>query len=82
MAFMRLSSFQATKEVHSSILNWVCPECGGRMGGRGNEYKCQGECQTDWRQIWKRILPLDAKTRRYAPKQPRFMPRLVNSANS
>jgi len=33
MAFIRLSGFRATKEVLSSILNWVCPECGGRIGG-------------------------------------------------
>lgn len=43
-------------EVLSSILNWVCPECGGRMGGPGNEFKCQGECQTDWRQVWKQAV--------------------------
>ena len=22
----------------SAILNWVCPECGGRMGGRSKEF--------------------------------------------
>jgi hypothetical protein len=43
------------EDVISGILNWVCPGCGGRMGGRGKEFKCQGECQTDWRQIWGRI---------------------------
>lgn len=43
-------------EVLSSILNWVCPECGGRMGGPGNEFKCRGECQTDWRQVWKEAV--------------------------
>ena len=52
MSLIRLSSFKATAEVVSSILNWVCPECGGRMGGRGEEFKCQGRCQMDWRQIW------------------------------
>jgi tRNA(Ile2) C34 agmatinyltransferase TiaS len=51
MAFIRLSRFKATAEVISSILNWVCPECGGRMGGRGREFQCQGECQIDWRQF-------------------------------
>jgi hypothetical protein len=43
-------------DVISGILNWVCPECGGRMGGRGEEFKCQGECLTDWRFIWERML--------------------------
>jgi hypothetical protein len=37
-----LSSFKCSAELVSNILNWVCPECGGRMGGRGQEFKCQG----------------------------------------
>jgi tRNA(Ile2) C34 agmatinyltransferase TiaS len=56
MAFIRLSSFKATADVVSSILNWICPECGGRLGGRGKEFKCQGECQNDWRPAWERFL--------------------------
>jgi len=24
------------------------------MGGRGKEFRCQGECLTDWRQAWER----------------------------
>jgi hypothetical protein len=55
MAFIRLRTFKATADVVSGILNWVCPECGGRMGGRGKEFKCQGECQMDWRQVWERV---------------------------
>ena len=39
-------------ELLSSIATWVCPDCGGRMGGRGKEFKCQGECQKDWRETW------------------------------
>jgi tRNA(Ile2) C34 agmatinyltransferase TiaS len=56
MRFIRLSAIKATADVVSGILNWVCPECGGRMGGRGREFKCQGECQMDWRQLWERVL--------------------------
>jgi hypothetical protein len=56
MRSSRLRSFNATTEVVSSILNWVCPECGGRMGGRGSEFKCQGECQIDWRQLWEQFV--------------------------
>ncbi len=52
MALIRWTSHKGTADVVSSILNWVCPECGGRMGGRGKEFKCQGVCQTDWREIW------------------------------
>lgn len=52
MALIKWSIVKGSVDVVSSILNWVCPECGGRMGGRGKEFKCQGKCQTDWRQIW------------------------------
>ena len=43
---------QTGQDIISGILNWVCPECGGRMGGRTREFKCQGECLTDWRDVW------------------------------
>jgi tRNA(Ile2) C34 agmatinyltransferase TiaS len=56
MGFIRLSGLKTTADVVSGILNWVCPECGGRMGGRGKEFKCQGECQMDWRQLWEQVL--------------------------
>jgi len=55
MSFIRLSSFKSSAELVSNILNWVCPECGGKMGGRGQEFKCQGRCQTDWREVWSLI---------------------------
>lgn len=63
MAFIRLSRFKASAEVVSSILNWVCPECGGRMGGHGSEFKCHGECQIDWRQLWEQVLAAGRPTR-------------------
>jgi tRNA(Ile2) C34 agmatinyltransferase TiaS len=56
MRFIRLRAIKATADVVSGILNWVCPECGGRMGGSGKEFKCQGKCQIDWRQVWERVL--------------------------
>jgi hypothetical protein len=43
---------QTSEDIISCILNWVCPECGGRMGGRTKEFKCQGKCLRDWRDIW------------------------------
>jgi hypothetical protein len=52
MQITRLGTDRASSEVVSGILNCVCPECGGRMGGVGREFKCQGECQTDWRPVW------------------------------
>jgi hypothetical protein len=39
----------------------VCPECGGRMGGRTKESKCQGECLRDWRDVWERRLAKPGK---------------------
>ncbi len=56
MPLLTLVRARANTDVISAILNWVCPDCGGRMGGRGKEFNCQGECQTDWRLIWKRVL--------------------------
>jgi hypothetical protein len=41
-----------SEEVISSILNMVCPECGGPMGGLAEEFKCQGRCRNDWRLVW------------------------------
>jgi hypothetical protein len=43
---------QTSEDIISGILNWVCPECGGRMGGLTKEFKCQGQCRTDWRTVW------------------------------
>jgi hypothetical protein len=54
MRFMRCTVVRSSAEVISGILNCVCPECGGRMGERGEEFRCQGECLTDWRQTWER----------------------------
>jgi hypothetical protein len=52
MQFVRYRTGKSSAEVISGILNCVCPECGGRMGERGKEFRCQGECLTDWRQAW------------------------------
>ena len=56
----------------SAIVNWVCPECGGRMGGRSKEFQCQGRCGNDWRSVWesasaKRRTPVRLKDRKLAP---------------
>jgi hypothetical protein len=52
MQLVRRSTAKASADVISGILNCVCPECGGRMGERGQEYRCQGECLMDWREVW------------------------------
>src|ERR1700721_3902242 len=55
MHFTRSSTVQPAADVISGILNCVSPDCGGSMGEPGKEFKCQGECQRDWRQIWERV---------------------------
>lgn len=51
-----LTKLRDAGDFISSILNWVCPECGGRMGGPGREFKCQGRCHTDWRLVWENVF--------------------------
>ena len=53
---MPQAMFETSEEIISGILNWVCPECGGRMGGPAKEFKCQGQCLRDWREVWERRL--------------------------
>ncbi len=36
----------------SSILNLICPRCGGPLGGLSKEFNCQGLCRKDWRPDW------------------------------
>ena len=45
-------------ELLSAIMNLVCPECGGPMGGRSKEFQCRGQCQRDWRPEWERLRAL------------------------
>jgi len=42
MQFMRLTTVRVSADVISGILNGVCPECGGRMGGPGKEFQVPG----------------------------------------
>jgi tRNA(Ile2) C34 agmatinyltransferase TiaS len=57
MQLTRWGAAKTNADVMSGILNCVCPECGGSMGAIGREFKCQGECRTDWRPIWEQVLP-------------------------
>jgi hypothetical protein len=41
----------------SSILNLICPRCGGPLGGLSKEFRCQGLCRTDWRPDWEISSP-------------------------
>ena len=55
MSSIEMNRLQPIAELVSNIVNWVCPECGGRMGGEGLEFQCQGQCRTDWRELWSAI---------------------------
>lgn len=35
-------------KVISSIINLVCPQCGGRM----SEFQCEGRCRRNWLAEW------------------------------
>ena len=43
------------------------------MGGRTQEFKCQGECRTDWRDVWQRRLAKPGKNRN-SPQAPSKQP--------
>lgn len=58
MQFTRCGTMRSGADVLSGILNCVCPECGGRMGERGREFRCQGECHQDWRQAWEQAAAI------------------------
>jgi len=40
----------------SSILNLICPRCGGPLGEPSREFMCQGRCCKDWRTDWESSL--------------------------
>ena len=50
----------------SAIVNCICPECGGPMGGRSNVFKCQGQCERDWRSAWQSAFIAKRSTPRSA----------------
>jgi len=39
---------ETNKHVLSSIINLVCPQCGGRM----SEFQCEGRCRRNWLAEW------------------------------
>ena len=52
MQFTGVTTRLLTAAEVSSILNLICPRCGGPLGGFAEEFKCQGYCRTDWRPAW------------------------------
>ena len=41
---------ESNDRVISSIINWVCPNCGGHM----LEFQCCGRCRRNWLPEWER----------------------------
>ena len=39
---------ESNANMISSIINLVCPECGGRM----SEFQCEGRCRRNWLAEW------------------------------
>jgi hypothetical protein len=39
---------ESNTSVISSIINLVCPQCGGRM----SEFQCEGRCRRNWLSEW------------------------------
>jgi hypothetical protein len=40
--------FPGESSIISSIMNLVCPQCGGRM----MEFQCNGRCRRNWLPEW------------------------------
>jgi len=39
---------ESNVRIISSIINLVCPQCGGRM----SEFQCEGRCRRNWLAEW------------------------------
>ena len=49
MQQLTFTAVRSNENIISNILDLICPECGGPMGGPRMEFECEGQCQTDWR---------------------------------
>ena len=39
---------ESNAQIISSIINLVCPQCGGKM----SEFQCEGRCRRNWLAEW------------------------------
>lgn len=54
--FARMQSDEGIdNNVRSSILNCICPGCGGALRITKSQFRCQGRCGEDWRPVWERL---------------------------
>jgi len=49
---------ESNANVISSIINLVCPQCGGRM----LEYQCEGRCHRNWFMEWEWATNLSTRS--------------------
>ena len=61
-------SVATSEDIISGILNWVCLECGGRVGGRTKELKGEGPCRKDWRDVRESRLAKSGKNMDSRPR--------------
>jgi len=61
MQLIKAAATDVSADYISAIRNWVCPECGGQMGGRAKEFKCHGRCGKDWRPVWESAFATQRK---------------------
>src|ERR1700752_2787019 len=45
-------SIGSSQNVLSALVNCLCPECGGAIELRSNQFICLGRCGKQWRDIW------------------------------
>ena len=48
MSTIETMSGENYDNIISSIINWVCPKCGGHM----IEFQCGGRCRRNWLPEW------------------------------
>jgi len=56
MPAMRSAAIGVSSEVISGILNCVCPDCSGSMGGAGKEFKCRENVRRIGVLLWEQLL--------------------------
>jgi hypothetical protein len=55
---------ESNASIISSIINLVCPQCGGRM----EEFQCEGRCGRNWLAEWEWVNYISKNS---APSEPR-----------
>ena len=48
MSTIERTPVEENDRIISSIINWVCPNCGGHMV----EFQCGGRCRRNWLAEW------------------------------